>query len=487
MLVIPLTGKISWKHPPYLTLALILINCLVFVLFQADDNRRQTEAFQFYVESGLAEIEVPAYLDYLRAHSPGAVPPSPPDLSDQETLYGYIMQMIGDASFLKKLRRGGIITADHADHEKWASLRAQFTRLRSQDTSYRFGFKPGFPDAFSFVAHMFLHGGFGHLLGNMIFLWLAGCLVETGMKRVFFLPAYILSGFAAVGLFWIFHMNSAQPLVGASGAISGLMGILATLYGKNRIKVFYSLGFYFNYIKAPAIALLPVWIGKELAAIWWAGPSNVAYLAHVGGFVGGGLIGLVSRHLLHIENTAAIEEPPEDKTPAYVEQALKAAGELQIEKALAILDQALAEDPGSLEIYRHQYNIARMNPDTRAFHTAAINLLQGYSASAAHYPEARDLFADYFQTAARPRLPLRIYVRMAAVFIALGDTVRAEKIIVMFLKKKADVPELPVFLLKLGRTFRAEGEKKKFEKYRRLLITRFPDSREALMIAEPEG
>ncbi len=485
MIIIPLTGQISWKNPPYLTISLILINCLVFFLFQMSDDRRQMEAARFYVQSDLPGLEIPAYRDYLQDQS--TVPPPPaPDLSDEEELYGYAMRIMADASFLRKLRSGEIITESDDHYEKWRRLRAEYDNRLSDIVSYRFGFKPGLPDEVSFFTHMFLHGGFMHLLGNMVFLWLAGCLVETGMRRYFFLPAYILTGCSSVGLFWAFNLNSGIPLVGASGAISGLMGILATLYGRNRIRVFYSLGIYFNYIKTPAILLLPVWIGKELFAIYWGGPSNVAYLAHVGGFIGGGLIGLVSRHLLHIENAAAIEEPPEDPTPVYIEQALKAAGELKIEEALAILDNALAEAPDNPAIIHSKYKIAKMKPETRVFHATAVNLLKIYSSSPEHYQQAGELFSDYLKTAGRPRLPLRLYVRLASVFISLGDTDKAEKIIAMFLKKKSDVPELPVILLKLGRAFKAAGNQGKYEKCRRLLVSRFPDSREALMLDRSE-
>ncbi len=484
MLIIPLTGKISWKNPPYLTLFLILANCFVFFVFQTSENRRQMEAFEFYARSGLAEIEIPAYLDYLEHHFPALAPESSPDLSDENTLCIYSFEIMNDAPFLKKLLAGGIITEEHDQHEEWNKLRTEFNGLLSRVVSWRFGFKPGFPDGIAFFTHMFLHGGIGHLVGNMIFLWLAGCLVESGMRRQFFLPAYVLTGFSAAAFFWACNRATGLPMVGASGAISGLMGMMATLYGKNRIRVFYSLGVYFNYVKAPAILLLPIWIGKELAAFFWGEPSAVAYMAHVGGFAGGGLIGLLSRFVLHIDNAAAIEEPPEDRTAVHIEQALKALGEMNIQEALEILEDALKESPDNLEIIEQQYKIAKMNPESALFHATAVDLLRRYSTSPALYEQAGALFEDYFKTAARTRLPLKIYVRLAFVFISLGNTASAEKIMNMFLKKKIDIPELPVIMLKLGQAFKTSGDLAKYEQYHRLLTTRFPDSREALMIGE---
>jgi len=77
---------------------------------------------------------------------------------------------------------------------------------------------------------MFLHGGFGHLLGNMIFLWLVGCMLEMGCGRGFYSAAYIVTGLCSVILFWSVYPKSTMPLIGASG----LMGAFTVLYGRKR-------------------------------------------------------------------------------------------------------------------------------------------------------------------------------------------------------------------------------------------------------------
>ena len=103
--------------------------------------------------------------------------------------------------------------------------------------------------------------------------WDAG---EMGCGRLMFAATYLVTGFCASGLFWAIYPNSVIPLVGASGSIAGLMGAFAVLYGRKQVKIFYSLGFYFNYRTVPAIILLPFWVGQEFYQLFFGGMSNVA-------------------------------------------------------------------------------------------------------------------------------------------------------------------------------------------------------------------
>ena len=116
---------------------------------------------------------------------------------------------------------------------------------------------------------MFLHGSVSHLIGNMIFLWLVGCILEYGMGRRYYPVLYILGGLIAVLLYFAVKHTSIVPLVGASGAIAGLMGAFGVIFGRERVRIFLSLGFYFNYFKVRAIYLLPLWVGNELYQLFF--------------------------------------------------------------------------------------------------------------------------------------------------------------------------------------------------------------------------
>ncbi len=179
--------------------------------------------------------------------------------------------------------------------------------------SYRYGFRPAYPRLVTWFSSMFLHGGWGHLIGNMIFLWLIGALIEYGCRHVVFPVIYILAGVGGDVLFWLLHSGSTSPCVGASGAISGIMGAFAVFYGLKRVGIFINLGFYFNYLKFPAILLLPFWMGHELFQLHFDEMSNVGYAAHLGGLGFGALLAWVAGTIPGCLDQEAFAAAEEDK------------------------------------------------------------------------------------------------------------------------------------------------------------------------------
>jgi len=141
------------------------------------------------------------------------------------------------------------------------------------------------------LTSMFLHGSWMHLIGNMWFLWLFGNNIEDSMTRPRFLVFYLLCGLAAAPLQVVFEPDSAAPMVGASGAISGVMGGYLVLYPRVRVYTLLPLGFFFTTIALPAWAMLIYWMVIQLvgglSGIVSEQGGGVAFWAHVGGFVGG--------------------------------------------------------------------------------------------------------------------------------------------------------------------------------------------------------
>jgi len=145
---------------------------------------------------------------------------------------------------------------------------------------------------------MFLHGGWFHLIGNMWFLYIFGNNVEDSMGHVRFVLFYLLCGLAAAGLQTAFDPDSTIPMVGASGAIGGVMGAYILLYPKVRVHMLIVLGFYITTIAVPAMFMLGYWFLLQLISGFstiGAQGGGVAFWAHVGGFVAGGLLILLFR------------------------------------------------------------------------------------------------------------------------------------------------------------------------------------------------
>ncbi len=145
------------------------------------------------------------------------------------------------------------------------------------------------PAELTVFTSMFMHGGFMHLAGNMLYLWIFGNNVEDAMGHVRFVIFYFLCGIAAVIGQVMQNPASEIPMIGASGAISGVLGAYLLLYPRARILVLIPLGFYAHMVRLPAGLVLGFWFVIQIVSSLAADPNSagVAWFAHIGGFITG--------------------------------------------------------------------------------------------------------------------------------------------------------------------------------------------------------
>ncbi len=155
-------------------------------------------------------------------------------------------------------------------------------------------------DLFTLLTSMFLHGGWAHLIGNMAFLWVFGDNVEDAFGHFGYLVFYLVTGLAASAAHIFLNPTSAIPSVGASGAISGILGAYIVFFGGNPIRVL--LGWFITVV--PAWMMIGLWAAQQFIATYGTIASTeqttggVAYAAHAGGFVAGLLLAIVLRGTL---------------------------------------------------------------------------------------------------------------------------------------------------------------------------------------------
>ena len=153
------------------------------------------------------------------------------------------------------------------------------------------------PHWWTVLTSMFMHGGWFHLLGNMWFLWVFGNNIEDSMGHARFVVFYLLCGVAAAAAQVLAGPNSVVPMVGASGAISGVMGAYILLYPRVRVHTLVTLGFFVTTVALPAYVMLGYWFLLQLLMGAVGSVSRVeggvAVWAHVGGFV----VGMLAIHL----------------------------------------------------------------------------------------------------------------------------------------------------------------------------------------------
>ncbi len=294
MIVVPTEKRLDWQSPPIALLAILLLNILVFIFYQTGDGARVNQAVDHYVDSKLIDIEWPAYREFYQDENDEELPESYKDVD--EWVY---QQLIFDEkffTFLEKKRRRYVPVGKI---DEWQKNRETLESLVQSVSSMAYGLKPSDNKIVTYFTHQFLHGGVMHLVGNMVFLLLFGFAVEAALGSARFLLYYIIGGLGAGGLFALYTSlsggNLTIPLVGASGSISAVMAMYVSLYRLKRIEFFYWVFVLVGYFRAPAILLLPVYIAYEILQLNLVEGSNVAYMAHVGGFITGAILVMLTQ------------------------------------------------------------------------------------------------------------------------------------------------------------------------------------------------
>ncbi len=479
MLIIPLTGKISKRNPPLVTIAIILINCIIYFGLQSNDHEQRFQAITFYFESGLGKIEATRYQAYLKAAPVEKDATLTQGELDEEAVMRLCAIMRQDDVFMDKLIKDEIITPTDQEYTQWKSLRKKYEGIISQSMTQKYGYKPAEKSIITPFTYMFLHGGFMHLLGNMIFLWLVGCVLELGCGRVFYTSLYLLTGILSALLFGLVYTDSQVPLVGASGAISGLMGAYTVLYGKKKIKVFYSLGFYFNYAKLSAVILLPIWIAKEIVQLLFGDVGQVAYVAHIAGMASGAALGYLNLKFLGRVSDEVFAEDPKEKIVPLLGKALECIGRLDMQGARPLLEEVLMIDPNNHAALNHLFNIDKLKPNDDRFHQTAARLLIQYIKDDQDHETLLKTYKEYRSISKKMRVRPDLLLQIASNFSSHGDTEESERIVALILKSQPEFQKLPTGILKLAQAYLKKGMKDKGKKCLAIIARKYPQSPES--------
>ncbi len=348
MFIIPVQDRIDWRRPPLLTIALVVINCLIyFWSVRYDDARyQQLDALPYDL---VVEKEWPLYLDYLSEQSPAdwlVVREYSGDAREQEMLSALFDW--GYSSWLQQYWQ-------HTPPDPaWRAQHQALQQARDQLSWVRWGFTPSTPSLSAAFVSMFLHGDIGHLFGNMLFLVLFAAALERHWGARYLLPIYLLGGLCSNLLYWLVDMSNGVPGIGASGAISALMGAYVATYGLRRIEFFYSIGLLFGSFHAPALIVFPIWLGWELLQNLLS-DNNVNYMAHAGGLIGGVLVTwAVIRLRGPVSLDAAATAPRRGESPvAAVPASLtRLTEQLAFDRAATECQALLKQQPGNRALWQ---------------------------------------------------------------------------------------------------------------------------------------
>ena len=485
-LAFPLNDKPDWRNPPWMTILLILVNVVVFFGPQAMDETTAARAQRFYLESQLPQLELPRYADYLRKRGDpdGEAWAKRIEAAVAAGKYAQAARfMQNDRIFAEKLHAGRILHPEEPDYAAWREQHMKYESLRGTPFTARWASNPSAWNPVTLLSSMFLHGGLAHLIGNMVFLFVFGYTVEKTLGARRYLVFYLLAGVGGSVADLVTRWGSHSMGLGASGAISGLIAMYVMLYGRQRIKFFYQLLFYFDYVTAPAIILLPAWIAHEVFQQWF-GQEGVAYMAHAGGLVTGALL-LAWHKRRHPDTKVVVNEAPPEPGKEELAQAEALLKQLRTDEARTAFARAAALRPNDRRALSQYFNLARLKPASADFHRAAALIFaltdnDGVTAALVH-----ETYASYTKAAKpSPQLAPADLARLALRFARDGHGADAARLARALLGQAPDHADLPRVLLGAVFALRQKGEAAPAGELQRELSERFPKSNEARMAAE---
>lgn len=361
MLILPLHRPLTRHTFPFMTAMVLLANVFVFLALQWGDDQRRMDAATIYVDSGLGALEAQAYRTYLDNVCASEELAWFEALPDEQRAQYLAATSGSDAAFERALQDDTLF-ATPADRAAWTSLRAAHVERLDDIFTLRHVQRSSEFDPWRMIASTFLHGDIGHLIGNMLFLVLLGLLVEGALGPWRFLLLYLAGGFGAslVSLAWRWGESGAG--LGASGAIAALMGAFCVVWGRRPVRFFYWFFVVFDYVRAPAIWLLPAWLGWEVWNMLVNAEAGVGFDAHAGGIVTGALLGVALVRFGQVREEFLREDTPEALDTRF-ERAQQMLGRMQLAEADTLLAALQSEQPTRFDVALVRYRVAAHGRD----------------------------------------------------------------------------------------------------------------------------
>lgn len=363
---------------PYVTMVIIALNVLIFLFTHARMDREQRQA-------GVVQYHILA----LSARYPDAMLPP-----DETALVEAVKREHAGAyaQLLMHNRKGydawdsKLLSSHWSDVEvnaQMAILATELEQIQRDSITWNYAFHAYHPTAISYISANFLHGGWLHLIFNMWFLWLAGTVLEDTWGRVVYPIFYLICGALAMTVQGGVFRGSFTPVVGASGAIAGLMGGFLARFPKTRIRLAWFFLFRFYKFYVPAYVILPLWLVIQVFwGVWVHAASGVAYWAHVGGFAFG-MVGAVILRYSGIEQTVdqAIEAKVSWTADAPIVRATELLGENQAGAAITELQKHVKEKPDSVDAHELLLKAQEKTSDAAGQKETLANLCRLYVSS----------------------------------------------------------------------------------------------------------
>ena len=476
MLILPLHRPLTRATFPVVTALLLLANVFVYFGWQWGDDDKIQAALVQYEESGLGKLEAPAYERWLverggRGDALAALRALPEDERGPFVAKATFV----DLEFEPALQTGAPF-ADTAAFEAWKPLRARYDAMLADIFTLRHIERANEFDLGRMLGAAFLHADPLHLFGNMLFLVALGLLVEGAIGPWRFAVVYLLGALGASLASLAWHWGDAAGGLGASGAIAALMGAFCFIWGRERVRFFFWIGVWFDYVRAPALWLFPAWLGWEVFNLLTQDDASVAFEAHAGGLVAGALLGWLLTATGQVRTAFLRDDTPASARDDRWERAQRHIGRMQLAEADALLAVLAAEQPRRVDVRIARYRVAR-NGGRAA--TALERAVEALSVDAPDLASARAQAALLTELDGQAMaMPSSLRLALAQRFLA-RDLPEAAEHALQGVPQEDAAPEQSQRWFELALRYRDAGEHDAHLRCLRLLAQRHPGQPQA--------
>ncbi len=468
MIIVPTEKRLDWRTTPVVLISILIINVLVFIVYQSGDHQKVFDATSELEASGYIEHEWPIYKHYLESefHREEDLEWAKHAYDDGDA-YSLAQLMLMERGYYEYLTRIARNTFDDQLYAEWRTKRPEIQAKFDSVSSVAFGLKANDVSFITLISHQFLHGDFGHLLGNMLFLMICGFAVEAAIGHFRFLLFYLIGGVLSGLTQVVTELGSDVPLIGASGAISGVMAMYLAVFRLKRIEFFYWIFCFAGYFRAPAMMILPLYIGKELYQYMFVEGSNVAYMAHAGGFVAGALlIGLSMAFNRNTVNDEYIEQDQDTDSRRNIEMAEVYTGidNLQFDYARKQLQAIINRDGLDFELAKLRYNLDKIKREAD-LNTSFLELMRQKGTSTHELSQLSRICME--DESARKGLPEGDQIQLAFRFSKLDDLSAAACLTEDLFQSRANPKELLLLGQRLAACFSSQNDTRQASKFNR--------------------
>lgn len=496
MFILPTFENAKVKRVPWLTIFIIVCCSWVFFVFQHNEKRDFDRLIIDYGKNGYFDLAVEVFngfqetlpegeRSHLESHEDDGVFPEGKENQAHKVWFRYYINVwqktTYDVGFQTGLRNNTITLPDTVDPMKWDELRTSYEDALDNIFRIKNAFRTAWPTLTTAFWSTFIHGDLYHLLGNMVFLFIVGAILEAVLGSWLFLLTYLVCALGCSYLTIPLHGPSAIGSIGASGAISAVMGAYSVVMGRTMVPAFVSLGIYFTNIKVPAVLLIVFWMGKEIIYDFLYPHSQVNYLAHLAGFIIGGGFGVVFKLVKGKAAKQLFESEQEDtdkRIDALLASSVELLRNLEPEKARQRLINALRIKKDDSNTLQQLFIVDLQIGEKQNLKRTAVKLLRLQVEDPALNAQNLSNYSEYIGKSGPP-LPADILAALARIAIK-KQNLHIAKTIINQLQEAETKAENHAELLLLFADFYLNLKQMKLANQIAIdLIKTYPDSREA--------